>query len=99
MLADKLASLTDTFAALLGATQSTPNLLAQGSGRASHYRCAIPLLAAMCPALTQAIHQAEQAFSSPPPDVEDDPDFDWDAPLPISASTGAVTLPSFASCS
>ena len=53
----------------------------------------------MCPALTQAIHQAEQAFSSPPPDVEDDPDFDWDAPLPISARTGAVTLPSFASCS
>ena len=43
------------------------------------------------PALTPAIHQAETAFSLPPPASEDHPDFDWDAPLPTPACTTAVT--------
>ena len=90
MLEDKLASLTATFTTLLSTAQSTPRLLARGRGKAQHYGCAIPLLASMCPALTQAIYQAETAFSLPPPATDDQPDFDWDAPLVISARTTAV---------
>jgi hypothetical protein len=92
MLADKLASLRETFACLFAADTVTPRLLARGRGKASHYGCAIPLLAAMCPALTQAIHQAEMAFDLPAPELDSDaaPDFDWDATLHISDRTRAV---------
>ena len=92
MLAEKLASLRETFATLATADTSTPRLLARGRGKAAHYGCAIPLLAAMCPALTQAIHQAEHAFDLPPPDSDRDtePDFDWDAVLILSERTRAV---------
>ena len=58
MLADKLASLRATFVALVHADTSTPRLLAQGRGKASHYGCAIPHLASMCPSLTQAMHDS-----------------------------------------
>ena len=93
MLADKLVSLRSTLAALVNAESSTPRLLAQGRGKAAHYGCAIPYLASMCPALTQAMHQAERAFDLPPPGLADesaDPLFDWDQPLPVSTRTRAA---------
>ncbi len=58
MLADKLAAMRATFTALVNAENSTPRLLAQARGKAAHYGCAVQLLAAICPALTQAIHQS-----------------------------------------
>ena len=93
MLADKLASLRATFAALANAESSTPRLLARGRGKAAHYGCAIPYLAAMCPALTQAMHQAERAFDLPPPSLDDekcDRLFDWEQCIPISTRTRAA---------
>jgi hypothetical protein len=93
MLADKLKSLRETFEALATADIVTPRLLARGRGKASHYGCAIPFLAAMCPSLTQAMHQAESAFALPPPPQDEeaaDPDFDWEAPLHLSPRTRAA---------
>ena len=93
MLAEKLASLRATFVALVNADASTPRLLAQGRGKASHYGCAIPLLAAACPALTQAMHQAEHAFDLPPPSLTEeaaDVAFDWDHSIPLSTRTKAT---------
>ena len=93
MLADKLKSLRETFAALATADLVTPRLLARGRGKAAHYGCAIPFLAAMCPSLTQAMHQAEQAFSLPPPSEEEeaaDRLFEWDRQSPLSDRTRAA---------
>lgn len=93
MLADKLASLRATFAALVNADSSTPRLLARGRGKASHYGCAIPYLAVMCPVLTQAMHQAEHAFDLPPPELQEEdsnPLFDWDQSLSLSPRTRAA---------
>jgi hypothetical protein len=93
MLADKLASLRATFVALVHADASTPRLLAQGRGKASHYGCAIPHLASMCPSLTQAMHDSEHAFSLPPPDAADEASdlaFDWDRAIPLSIRTRAA---------
>jgi hypothetical protein len=93
MLADKLAALRETFTALVNAETSTPRLLARGRGKAAHYGCAIPHLAAMCPALTQAMHSAEQTFSLPPPtadEEEEDRAFDWDQPLTLSPRARAA---------
>jgi hypothetical protein len=87
MLADKLKSLQETFEALATADIATPRLLARGRGKAAHCGCAIPFLAAMCPSLTQAMHQAECAFSLPPPTPEEedaDPRSDWEAQLQLS---------------
>ncbi len=83
ILADKLQSLRETFEALATADIVTPRLLARGRGKAMHYGCAIPFLAAMCPSM----HQAECAFSLPPPSSEEeaaDPHFNWEAPLHLS---------------
>ena len=93
MLADKLASLRATLAALVNAESSTPRLLAGGRGKAAHYGCAIPYLAAMCPALTQAMHQAEHAFDLPPPCIDDEKKdhlFDWDQCIHTSTRTRAA---------
>jgi hypothetical protein len=93
MLADKLKSLHETFEALGNLESSTPLLLAQGRGKAAHYGCAIPLLAAMGPALTQAMHQTEGAFALQAPwpaEEAEDPHFGWDLPLTLSARTKAA---------
>ena len=93
MLADKLAAMRATFAALVNAEHSTPRLLAQARGKAAHYGCAVQLLAAICPALTQAIHQAESAHCLPAPGPEEeasDPLFNWDQTLRLSTRTRAA---------
>ena len=93
MLADKLESLANTIQDLGTADYSTPRLLASGRGRASHYGCAIEHLASICPSLSQAIHQAETAYSLPPPAITDedaDPTFDWDLTLSVSTRTRAA---------
>ena len=93
MLADKLASMRATFAALVNAESATPRLLAQARGKAAHYGCAVQHLASICPALTQAIHQAETAFCLPAPDLTEEAsnsDFDWDQSLRISTRTRAA---------
>ncbi len=61
MLADKLASTRAALTAALASDASTPRLLASCRGKAFHYGCAIPFLARLCPALTQAI----QNFNGP----------------------------------
>ena len=93
MLADKLASMRATFAALVNAESATPRLLAQARGKAAHYGCAVQHLASICPALTQAIHQAESAYCLPAPDLTEEAsnsDFDWDQSLLISTRTRAA---------
>jgi hypothetical protein len=93
MLADKLASMRATFAALVNAESSTPRLLAQARGKAVHYGCAVQHLASICPALTQAIHQAETAYCLPSPSLADealDAEFDWDQPLRMTTRTRAA---------
>ena len=93
MLADKLSSMRATFAALVNAESSTPRLLAQARGKAAHYGCAVQHLAAICPALTQAIHQSETSHCLPPPTLDEearDAKFDWDKPLITSARTRAA---------
>ena len=93
MLADKLASMRATFAALANAESSTPRLLAQARGKAAHYGCAVQHLACICPALTQAIHQAETVYCLPAPGLTEeasDSKFDWDQPLIISQRTRAA---------
>jgi hypothetical protein len=90
MLADKLAAMRSTFAALVNARHSTPRLLAQARGKAAHYGCAVQLLAAICPALTQAIHQAESAHCLPAPGPEEEASdslFDWDQTIRLSTRT------------
>ena len=93
MLSDKLESLLGTITSLASVDHSTPRLLARGRGRASHYGCAIQFLAAICPSLSQAIHQAETAYALPPPSLteeQDDTRFDWDLPLAVSTRTRAA---------
>ena len=93
MLADKLKSLRETFAALVNLESASPRLLARGRGKAAHYGCAIPFLAAMGPSLTQAMHQTECLFALPAPSLSEeaaDRHFDWDTPLPLSARTKAA---------
>jgi hypothetical protein len=93
MLADKLKSLLETFEALATADIATPRLLARGRGKAPHYGCAIPFLTAMCPSLTQVMHQTECAFALHAPsrvEEEADLDFNWEAPLSITPHTCAA---------
>jgi hypothetical protein len=93
MLAEKLASMRATFAALVNAESSTPRLLAQARGKAAHYGCAVQHLAAVCPSLTQAMHQAESEHCLPPPNLAEeaqDDHFDWDQPLRLSTRTRAA---------
>ena len=93
MLAEKLASTRAALLAALAADASTPRLLARCRGKAYHYGCAIPFLARLCPALTQAIHQSESAFDLPAPNLADeaaDTHFDWDRPLLVSTRTRAA---------
>lgn len=93
MLADKLESLGETITGLSVEIQTTPRLLARGRGRASHYGCAIQYLTAVCPSLSQAIHQAETAFCLPPPSITEeqkDAHFDWDLDLAVSSRTRAA---------
>ena len=92
-MADKLKSLRETFAALVNLESASPRLLARGRGKAAHYGCAIPFLAAMGPSLTQAMHQTECLFALPAPSLSEeaaDRHFDWDTPLPLSARTKAA---------
>ena len=93
MLADKLKSLRETFAALVNLESASPRLLARGRGKAAHYGCAIPFLAAMGPSLTQAMHQSECPFALPAPSISEEAEdrhFDWDTPLPLSARCRAA---------
>lgn len=93
MLDDKLKSLRDTLAALLNLESASPRLLATSRGKAAHYGCAIPFLAAMCPSLTQAMHQTECPFALPAPSLTEeaeDSHFDWDTAVPLSARTKAA---------
>ena len=90
MLADKLAAMRSTFAALVNAEHSTPRFLAQARGKAAHYRCAVQLLAA---ALTQTIHPAESAHCLPAPGPEEEASdslFDWDQTIRLSTRTRAA---------
>jgi hypothetical protein len=92
MLSDKLESVRGTISGLAATDQSTPRLLARGRGRASHYGCAVQFLAAICPSLSQAIHQAETAYTLPPPTLaeeQNDTRFNWDLPLAVSTRTRA----------
>jgi hypothetical protein len=93
MLPDKLDSLHTNFATMAQSALSTPRKLARTRGKAQHYGCAIQYLRSACATLTQAIHQAEAPGSAPPPDPTlegSDPDFNWDASLPVSTRTHAA---------
>ena len=93
MLPTKLESVRGTISGLASTDLSTPRLQARGRGRASHYGCAMQFLAAICPSLSPAIHQAETAYASPPPSLteeQNDTSFDWDLPLEVSTRTRAA---------
>ena len=93
MLADKLLACRAALLAVHCSTTSTPRLLARCRGKAFHYGCAVAHLARLCPALTQAIHQAESAHDLPAPSPAAeaaDAHFDWDLPALISTRTRAT---------
>ena len=93
MLADKLVATRAVLAEACASTTTTPRILARCRGKAYHYGCAIPLIARLCPGLSQAIHQSESAFDLPAPSIseeEADQAFDWDQPLLVSARTRAI---------
>ena len=95
MLAEKVASCHATFASLLGATVSSPRLLAQARGKAGHYGCAVPFLALGCASLSQAMHQTEYSATGCTPSFREERQltFDWDARVPVSARcTAALTF-------
>ena len=78
MLRDKLEGLHTNFDTLASVSTVTPRALARTRGKALHYGCAIQYLRPACASLTQAMHQAEQADASPPPEAAqegNDPDF------------------------
>jgi hypothetical protein len=93
MLPEKLEGLHTNFDATATACASSPRALARTRGKAQHYGCAIQYLRPAGASLTQAMHQAEQVSSDPPPDVAQegaDPDFSWDQALTISTRTRAA---------
>ena len=93
MLAEKLLSSRAALLAVHSSTDSTPRLLARCQGKAFHYGYAVAHLARLCPALTQAIHQAESAHDLPAPSPAAeaaDARFDWDQPAKVSIRTLAT---------
>ena len=93
MLKDKLEGLHTNFDTLASVSTATPQALARTRGKALHYECAIQYLRPACASLTQAMHQAEQADASPPPEAAqegNDPDFQWDQTLTVTTRTRAA---------
>ena len=96
MLAEKLLPSRAALLAVHSSTDSTPRLLARCRGKAFHYGYAVAHLARLCPALTQAIHQAESAHDlpvlpAPSPAAEAaDARLDWDQPAKVSIRTLAT---------
>ena len=93
MLPEKLAALHTNFGPMSTASTSSPRALARTRGKALHYGCAVQYLRPACASLTQAMHQAEQVGSTPPPESAlegNDPDFNWDQALTVSTRTRAA---------
>ena len=93
MLTEKLISSRVALLAAHASTDSTPRLLARCRGKAFHYGCAIAHLSSLCPALTQAIHQAESAHDLPAPSAATEAAnarFNWDQPIRVSVRTRAT---------
>jgi hypothetical protein len=93
MVPDKLEGLHTNFSDMDTACASLPRALARTRGKTLHYGCAVQYLRPACASLTQAIHQAEQGSSSPPPEAAQegaDPDFSWDKALTVSTRTRAA---------
>ena len=93
MLPDKMASLVKARQELAAAEVSTPRLIARVRGKALHYGCAIPFIAAAAPSLSQLMHGRESGAGPvevPSLDVEKELEFDWDMPVRMSERARAA---------
>jgi hypothetical protein len=96
MLPDKMASLVAARQELAASEVSTPKLIARVRGKALHYGCAIPFIAAAAPSLSQLMHGRETGAGPVEVlslDAETKLEFDWDMELRRGHGAKGVPVP------